>query len=56
MRIITIIGLVLAATLSWISNHSVGWAILHFFCNWFYVIYWLIVKTQFYNWLKTLVR
>ena len=51
-----IIGSILAVVLSWIVNHSVGWAIVHFFCSWLYVIYWLIVKTRFYDWLRSLVR
>lgn len=36
------LGSVLAVVLSWSSNHSVLWAILHAVCSWFYVIYWLI--------------
>lgn len=35
-------GMVLAIFLSWISNHSVGWAIVHAFCGWFYVVYWIL--------------
>jgi hypothetical protein len=38
------IGTVLAIILSWTSNHSVLWAILHAFCSWFYVIYWCLFK------------
>jgi len=45
-RIIFLIGCIGAAVLSWIANHSVVWAILHFFCNWVYVIYWFLVKTK----------
>lgn len=36
------IGGILAIICSWSVNHSVGWAILHLFCSWFYVIYWAI--------------
>ncbi len=36
------LGSLLAVVLSWTVNHSVLWCILHFFCSWFYVIYWLI--------------
>jgi len=36
------LGALLAVVLSWSVNHSVVWCILHFFCSWFYVIYWLI--------------
>jgi hypothetical protein len=35
------IGTVLAAALSYLKWHSFGWAFLHFFCGWFYVIYYL---------------
>jgi len=48
-------GAFLGATLSWIVNHSVGWSMLHFLCNWVYVIYWLITKTSFYAYLESLV-
>lgn len=34
------LGSLLAVLLSWIANHSILWCILHFFCSWFYVIYW----------------
>lgn len=33
------LGSALAVGLSWYINHSVGYAILHFFLGWFYVIY-----------------
>jgi hypothetical protein len=36
------LGMVLATVLSFFTNHSIGWAILHFFCGWFYVIYWAL--------------
>lgn len=36
------IGCVLAIVLSYTTNASVGWAILHGICGWFYVIYWAI--------------
>jgi len=49
------IGAVLAVVLSWIANHSVGWAILHFFCGWLYVIYWALCKTELYNWISSLL-
>lgn len=35
-------GMVLAVVLSWTTNHSIAWAILHGFCSWFYVIYWAL--------------
>ena len=36
------LGSLLAVILSWTVNHSIIWCILHFFCSWFYVIYWII--------------
>lgn len=33
-------GFVLALVLSWATNHSVLWAILHTIFGWFYVVYW----------------
>ena len=33
------LGSVVAVILSFTLNHSVGWAILHGICSWFYVIY-----------------
>lgn len=35
------LGAILAVILSWTTWHSIGWAILHFFLGWIYVIYWL---------------
>lgn len=32
-------GAALAAGLSYITNHSIGYAVLHFFCGWIYVVY-----------------
>ncbi len=48
-----LVGGIGAAVLSWIANHSVGWAILHFFCSWIYVIYWVLTKTKCYEWLQS---
>ena len=36
------IGVVLAVILSWTTNHSILWAIIHGFCSWLYVLYWVI--------------
>lgn len=36
------IGSVLAIVASWSVNHSIGWAILHGFCSWFYVIHYIV--------------
>lgn len=50
------LGGIVAVVLSWIANHSVGWAILHFFCSWLYVIYWVLVKTELYGWLLSVYK
>jgi hypothetical protein len=36
------LGSLLAVLLSWSYNHSVFWAIIHFFCSWLYVLYALL--------------
>ena len=36
------LGCVLAIVLSWHTNQSVFWAIVHSFISWFYVIYYLV--------------
>jgi len=38
------LGCVLAVIISWTTYHSVLWAILHGFCGWFFVIYYLITR------------
>lgn len=35
-------GSVVALALSWVTHHSIGWALLHALCSWFYVAYWVI--------------
>jgi len=37
------IGSVIAAILSWTTNHSVLWCILHTLLGWLYVVFWLFV-------------
>jgi len=37
-------GSVIAIIISWALNHSVLWAILHFFCGWLYVIYAVLAR------------
>lgn len=37
------IGTIAAAIVSWTTNHSIGWAIFHGLCSWFYVIYWAFI-------------
>ena len=36
------VGKLLAFVMSLARNGSIGWAIIHLFCGWFYVIYWLV--------------
>ena len=49
-------GCIIASILSWIVNKSIGWAIVHFFCSWFYVVYWAFAKTRLYDWLVSVAR
>lgn len=35
------LGTALAVVLSWTKWHSLGWAIWHGWCSWFYVIYYV---------------
>ena len=36
-------GSALAITISWSTNHSILWAILHGILSWIYVIYYAVV-------------
>lgn len=36
------LGTVIAVIISWTTNHSVGWAIIHGILSWFYVIYYAL--------------
>lgn len=38
------LGTVIAAIVSWSVNHSILWAIMHGFCGWLYIAYYLITK------------
>lgn len=38
---------VIAAILSWITNKSILWCVVHYFLGLFYIIYWLIIKLFF---------
>lgn len=38
------LGAFLATILSWDVNHSIPWAIFHFFCSWWYVLYYVLCK------------
>lgn len=37
-------GSALAIAISWSTNHSILWAILHGICSWFYVIYFALTR------------
>ena len=39
-------GAILAAVISYSINHSVGWAIFHFFCSWLYILYVVFARTK----------
>lgn len=39
MSVIGLVGVVGGGTLSWLANHSIGWAMLHAIFGWFYVLY-----------------
>jgi|APSaa5957512622_1039677.scaffolds.fasta_scaffold08616_2 hypothetical protein len=34
------LGKIVAVAMSLSRNGSIGWAVLHFFCGWLYVIWW----------------
>jgi hypothetical protein len=36
------IGTIIAAILSWLKWHSIGWAIIHGLLGWLYVIYYAL--------------
>lgn len=38
-------GSVLAIVLSWTANHAIGWAVIHGFLGWIYVVYYLFTKS-----------
>lgn len=42
LRVLPVIGVILAAILSWEKFASVPWALVAGFLNWFYVIYYWI--------------
>ncbi len=40
------LGSLLAVLLSWSTNHSILYCILHACCSWAYVVYWVIVYSK----------
>ncbi len=48
-------GCVVAVALSYAINKSIFFAILHMFCGWVYVLYWLFTYTDITNWINSWV-
>lgn len=40
------VGSAVAAGVSWYVNHSIGYAIVHFFLSWFYILYALLAHSD----------
>ena len=40
------LGAIAASVISYSINHSVGWAIFHFFCSWIYILYVVFARTK----------
>lgn len=38
------VGAALATVLSWETNHALGWAAIHGFLSWIYVIYFAVTR------------
>lgn len=38
-----VVGSILAAYLSWGKHHDVSLMVLHAFCDWFYVVYYVLM-------------
>ena len=49
-------GSVIAAILSWATNHSILWMLLHMMCSWFYVLYWIIFRSNLIDYVEKLVK
>ncbi|MCB0281228.1 MAG: hypothetical protein H6627_09385 [Calditrichae bacterium] len=43
------LGSILAVVISWTTNKSIIWAVIHGILNWFYVIYYMITQDG-WNW------
>ena len=54
--LIEAIGLMLSMAMSYISNGSIIWAVIHAICGWIYVIYWVVFRSDFYAWLESIAR
>lgn len=44
-----VIGCALAIVISFEANHSIWWAIVHGFFNWFYIVYYALTA-EFVPW------
>jgi len=49
-------GSIIAAILSWAANHSIGWMIVHAIFGWFYVVYWIVCRSNLMDWVEKLVK
>lgn len=49
------VGGIVAVILSYAINESFWWALLHAFCGWFYVMYWLLSYTDILEWIRQFV-
>jgi len=36
------LGSILAGIISWVTNHSIGWLIIHALLGWLYVFYYIV--------------
>ena len=45
-RIVVGLGSAVATGISWYVNHSIGYAIVHFFLSWFYILYALLAHSD----------
>ena len=40
------LGNILAAIISWVTWHSIPWAIVHGLCSYFYILYWALTQSR----------
>lgn len=48
-------GSIVAIALSYAINKSIFFALLHMFCGWIYVLYWLFTYTDINAWINSWV-
>lgn len=49
------VGALVAVVMSYAINQSFWWALLHAFCGWMYVLYWLLTYTKVLEWINQFV-